>query len=239
MITVSEERYVPVNPGYIVLQDREGLYYYVHRTFYEQAVVMQDRYGESIDTLKKLIGGNSELSCIEVFVESAPVPLSIMGYFLALLSDDVEEYVDIVGALDIIASAINLRNLIKQPEAIRQNVRFSMSVTNEYADGWQLFFGQCYPYNWMRSVLDGGRVAPPSAPSVSTMSYSTSSQAYEEEDEDDGWGDLMDDIEAAAAEETEKANAADTAPVAPTPVQPAPSLDGGSGLNVIRNRRRR
>lgn len=56
MIVVSEDRYVPINPEYMVLQDVDGFYYYVHRTFYEQAVVMEDRYGESIETLQKLIG---------------------------------------------------------------------------------------------------------------------------------------------------------------------------------------
>lgn len=178
MIVTSVEHYVPVTPGYLTLQDSDGVYYYVHRTFYEQAVILNDRYGKSIDTLQKLVGGDPDYVAIEKFVQYVPAPLNIMGYFLALLQNDIEDFEDIIGAMDTMAEVINLRALIQQPAAIRQQVSFNMEIDNIYRDRWDLFFHQCYEYDWMKTQLSGG-------PSVTRSTRAVVEEEPEEESSDD------------------------------------------------------
>lgn len=232
MIVVSEDRYVPINPEYMVLQDADGFYYYVHRTFYEQSVIMEDRYGESTETLQKLIGGNSDFEAIDIYRKYVPRPLNIMGYFLALLQNDITDFVDIVGAMDTIASAINLRNLIKQPVSIRQQVSFGMSVENEYKDIWTLFFNtSCIPYAQLEGLLSGGG----SYVSTATSSgYSPTFTADDTEEEDP--------LEKAYREALEGfAEAAEAMPEmeAPSDKKEDTESDEESGLGVLANARRR
>lgn len=231
MIVVSEDRYVPINPEYMVLQDADGFYYYVHRTFYEQSVIMEDRYGESTETLQKLIGGNSEFEAIEIYRKYVPRPLNIMGYFLALLQNDITDFVDIVGAMDTIASAINLRNLIKQPASIRQQVSFGMSVENEYKDIWTLFFNtSCIPYAQLEGLLSGGSYV--STPVSSGYASTFTTDEAEEEDP----------LEKAYREALEGfAEAAEAMPEmeAPNDKKDDTEPDEESGLGVLANARRR
>lgn len=239
MLTISETRYVPVKPNYIVLQDADGYYYYVNRTLYDEAIILTDRYGQSIETLKKLIGGHGELDCIDVFVKRAPKSISILGYFLALLSEDIDgDYEDVVGALDIITSNLDPRTFIKQPCEIRQSVSFGMSIKNEYEDSWEMFFDTCYEYDWMSEVLRGARTGAYSAPKRKSVKKSYEEEEEEEEyDGDDPWGDLLKDFEDQDAE----AEAAAPAPKEETNFVPeaAPATDGGNGLDIIRKRRAR
>ncbi|MCM1440601.1 MAG: hypothetical protein NC131_15600 [Roseburia sp.] len=259
MIVASETRYVPVTPGYLTLQDSEGLYYYVHRTFFEQAVIMQDRYGDDIETLKNQIGGNPDFVAIEKFVEYVPKPINIMGYFLALLQEDIEDFEDIIGAMDVISTALNLRNLIKQPASIRQSVSFSVSIQNEYSDAWDLFFQNCYEYDWMKSMLSGGgaRAVEPAPARRASSRASSYTPVYEEEEEEEEAEDLglsylnpdgslnmekyneymeaqMAKIDEEMAED--EANGTSPTPAAPAPAPSAPVStvdDGGNGLGAI------
>ena len=239
MLTISETRYVPVKPNYIVLQDADGYFYYINRTLYDEAIVLTDRYGQSISTLIKLIGGNSDFQCVESFVIRAPKSISILGYFLALLSEDIEDdYTDVVGALDLITSNLDPRTFIKQPAEIRQSVNFGMSIRNEYMDSWEMFFDSCYEYEWMSNVLrearTGGYVKP------ATRSYSNSAIEEDVEDEEDAgdvWADLMADFEKEDAEADAKLKTPEVKEE-PAPVA-APSTDGGNGLDIIRKRRAR
>lgn len=239
MLTISETRYVPVKPNYIVLQDADGYFYYINRTLYDEAIVLTDRYGQSISTLIKLIGGNSDFQCVESFVIRAPKSISILGYFLALLSEDIEDdYTDVVGALDLITSNLDPRTFIKQPAEIRQSVNFGMSIRNEYMDSWEMFFDSCYEYEWMSSVLrearTGGYVKP------AARSYSNNAieeDAEDEEDAGDVWADLMADFEKEDAEADAKLKTPEVKEE-PAPVA-APSTDGGNGLDIIRKRRAR
>lgn len=234
MIITSEERYVPVTPGYITLQDSDGVYYYIHKTFYEQAVVLQDRYGKSIDTLQKLIGGNPNYVAIEKYLTWVPEPLKIMGHFLALLQEDIEDFTDIIGAMDTMAEVVNLRALIMQPAAIRQQVTFDMSIDNIYRDRWDLFFQQCYEYDWLKAQLNVA-VSPraTSAPS-SYVSASDSSDSLDS-DMDDA------DLFAQALQNFGTDLAEDLANIEiPEKKEGATSeVEGGSGLSVIAETKKR
>lgn len=235
MIVLDEKRYLTLNPGYITLQDEEGRYYYIHRLFYEQAVVINDRYGTNIQALTEQIGGHLEFTAISQFVETAPKPISIMGYFLALLEEDLEDYDDIVGALDIISTAINLRRFIKQPKEIRQSVSFSLSVKEEYTDIWGMFLStQCCDYeDFTNAITDKG------TPVRKKKSRTEDTYEIDDEDEEETEDLTEDDVMAMFAEaearayeaiEAEKVQEQETETKSPT--------DGGSGLGVIAKRRR-
>lgn len=261
MIVASMSRYVPVMPGYLVLQDTEELYYYVHKTFFEQAVVIEDRYKDNIETLQKQIGGNPDFIAVRKFTEYAPRPINIMGYFLALLKEDIEDYQDIIGAMDVIGTALNLRNLIKQPASIRQSVSFSVSIKNEYQDSWDLFFQNCYDYDTLKSMLSGGYVAPAPAPAPRRQTQTTQAPveeepAYDDEDDEDYFnpdGSINMEkynaymeaeakkIDAQLAEEAAKKKAEEaTKETESAPVKQESTVsDGGSGMGVIANARKR
>lgn len=232
MIVVSEDRYVPVSPEYMVLQDVDGFYYYVHRTFYEQSVIMEDRYGGAIETLRKLIGGNSDFEAIEIYKKYVPKPMNIMGYFLALLENDITDFIDIIGAMDTIASAINLRNLIKQPASIRQQVTFGVSVENEYKDIWTLFFNtSCIPYTRLESLIGGNAYSIPTGTPSNAMVTTTDTNGSEDDDP------LM----AAYMEALQGfEEAAETIPEMEAPAQKEDkATNEESGLSVLENARRR
>lgn len=254
MIVVTEERFVPTAPGYITLQDADGLYYYVHKTLYEQAVILRDRYGDSIDTLRELIGGNQDFEAVRKFVEYVPSPVNIMGYFLGLLENDIEEFIDIVGALDAISSAVNLRNLIKQPLSIRQTVTFGMSIQNEYEDMWDNFLRSCYLYVDIKDAMRGNFNQP--AQSTSTVVQNAQQvedvpeePEYEGSDEDifsqvtedalAQFDAMVGDLDAmiAAAEDKDKEQEKEDKYKAP--LEEIPASLGGNGLETIARARRR
>ena len=256
MIVVSDERYVPTTPGIITLQDADGVYYYVHKTLYEQATILEDRYGESIETLQKLIGGNPENVAIEKFVKYVPRPVSIMGYFLALLTDDIDDFEDAVGALDAMSSAINLRNLIKQPEAIRQTIRFGMSIRNEYRDSWEHFLQTCYSYDEVKAAMSGSSSRSVDVrPQPATTYYApTPAQAVipdpepedEELDEDDPVAKALAALDSikntADTKFAEGDNKDENAPIPESekaPIEKIPESLGGNGLETIAKARRR
>ena len=256
MIVLSEERYIPTFPGIITLQDSDGVYYYVHKSLFEQAVIIEDRYGESLDTLKKQIGGNPDYVAIQKFVEYVPRPINIMGYFLALLSEDIEDFTDIVGAMDAMSSAVNLRNLIKQPESIRQTIRFGMSIKNEYKDSWDHFIKTCYSYDQVQEALNGNfkqpvqvQVAPPPTPYYGGIPYVTPApvpepEVEEEDEEVDPLADFlskMDDLGASMEEKLEAGKEGKEAvpESEKPPLEEIPESLGGNGLAAIAKARRR
>lgn len=169
MITVSDTRYLTTLPNIITLQDEEGVYYYVHKSLYDQAVILEDRYSDAITALQDAIGGNKDLVAIKKYIEYAPDTIKILGHFLALMDSDVEDFTDIIGAMDIIASSVNLRNLIKQPKAIRSIVKFDMKFGNTYKDSWDNFFSTCYLYDDV----------------VGKLSQPSNTQEYIDDDDDD------------------------------------------------------
>lgn len=234
MIITSEEHYVPVTPGYMTLQDSDGVYYYVHKTFYEQAVVLQDRYGKSIETLQKLIGGNPNYVAVEKYLTYVPAPLKIMGHFLALLQEDIEDFVDIIGAMDTMAEVVNLRALIQQPAAIRQQVTFDMSIDNIYRDRWDLFFQQCYEYEWLREQLNVAMSPRPSASSVSYTSTASSSDLIDPNlSDEDAFAQALQNFGNDLAEDLNNIE------IPAEKTESTPDTEGGNGLSVIAETKKR
>lgn len=156
MLYNSFERVVPLQTNVMVLEHETNGYFYVHRSLYDQAVIMRDKYKESgVDLLVDLIGGNSNFKCIEVFNNSVPEPLDILGYFLALLREDVDDFKMMVAGIHIISATLNMRRMLLMPKSIRSSVVFSVDYLDDYNVSYDRFFKDSVTYS---DLLNHNRV---------------------------------------------------------------------------------
>ena len=149
MLIVSETRYVPTAVNMMVLQGSDDLYYYVHRSLYDQCTVLYDLYGQNIEALYKLIGWEKDVPavCGEFYLE-VPEPLSVLAPFLTLIGgcEELEGVEEMCGALSSISRSIDFRKMLKVPMQIRQSVKFSLHVREEYRVQWDRFFTETPTY---------------------------------------------------------------------------------------------
>lgn len=167
MLIVSETRYVPTAVNMIVLQGSDGKYYYLHRSLYDQCVVLRDLYSTNLPSYYKFLGVGTELSeqC-KRYAEAVPEPLDILAPFLTFVSgvEELETIEEMCGALSSMSMSIDFRRILKVPTAVRQSVRFSLSVREEYRIQWDRFFSETPT---LEDVSFGRRTdtpAPPAAP---------------------------------------------------------------------------
>ena len=86
MLIRSDTRYVPTAVNMIVLQGEDGAYYYLHRSLYDQCVILRDQYIGLIPSFYKLLGFEGEHPKVcDTFMESVPEPLDILPPSLASL----------------------------------------------------------------------------------------------------------------------------------------------------------
>ena len=154
MLIYTRERLLPANINMIVLTDNDGGYYYLHRSLYEQAVIVEDRYKEHIDDLIRALGSDPDVTrptCVSYFVAKAPRPINILGYYLHLI-DNVYQLDDLsmetlCGAIHVMSSVLNFREFLKIPKEARAGVSFSLSIREEYEVSWDRFFQEAIPYS--------------------------------------------------------------------------------------------
>lgn len=153
MLYCSKSRLVPTNINLMTLESKDEMYYYVHRSLYDQAVILSDRYKDKEKELMDMIGtykSDDVPECVSYFHLVVPEPLNILGYFLALvdqfdlLSADIEV---LCGTIHQMSSAINFRKLISMPKEIRAQVQFSLNIQEEYQLSWDRFFQESLQYN--------------------------------------------------------------------------------------------
>lgn len=138
MIVYSQKRYYPDLINTIILQDSEENYFYVHRSTYDAAVILNDRYTK--DTLLDAIGIESS-DIIDYYFEQAPTPLNILAPFLGLVAEGLEKDIELLtGCLHVISSSIDFRKFVKAPKEIRSEVNFSLFIREEYKLSWERFF---------------------------------------------------------------------------------------------------
>ena len=88
MLIRSDTRYVPTAVNMIVLQGEDGAYYYLHRSLYDQCVILRDQYIGLIPSFYKLLGFEGEHPKVcDTFMESVPEPLDILAPFLGIITD--------------------------------------------------------------------------------------------------------------------------------------------------------
>jgi hypothetical protein len=168
MLVYSRTRVVPAAVNIIVLE-KDGAYYYVHRNVYDQAVILSDQYGTNPQLMRDLIGGETKQPACEFYMNNAPEPINILGPFLDLvtkeeIASDLEE---ISGVLHVMSMCVNFRMLFKVDTRLRQSVRFSISIRNEYEMLWDRFFaeskvfGESGVYQKARSPVKAAEQAEP------------------------------------------------------------------------------
>jgi hypothetical protein len=157
MLIYSREKVLPSIVNMIVLQDAQGAYYYVHRSLYDQSVILTDRYAENPEALVRALGRDTELlaaECVDVFMSIAPSPLKILGYFLYIIDGiDLAEFTleDICGALHVMSSSVDFRRMLKIPRETRAGIKFSLSVKEEYEVMWDRFLLESSEHEYVAS----------------------------------------------------------------------------------------
>lgn len=143
MLIFSEEHYVPTDINMMVLKGRndEG-YFYIHRMLYDQAVILNDIYGDDPKNLIMAITNKTDSRAdVDYFLENAPVPINIFGPFLLLVKEEITDFIDMIGAIHVMSMPINLRAMLKVPYNMRTNVyQFSLSIKEEYKLAWDRWF---------------------------------------------------------------------------------------------------
>ena len=144
MLVRTQERVYPYGVNTIVLQDKDGYYYYVHRSIYDDAVILQDRYKDDTERLLKVIGKGEDVSDdIKLFTSTVPTPLSILGYFLKLVSEPLEDVTDMCGALHVMSMGIGFRKFTQAMDTVKASINYSVSIKEEYSIYWERFMMEC------------------------------------------------------------------------------------------------
>lgn len=136
----------PIGVNTIMLEDKDNHYYFVHRTLYDQAVILKHTYGENIPMMEFVLGIDTEKpvsDVVQYFLDTAPSPLNILAPFLTL----VEKYEDLpqnmrtlCGVLHVISRQISLLNYLKVDQSLRASVTFSLSIIEEFELDYERFF---------------------------------------------------------------------------------------------------
>lgn len=143
MLIVSKTRYVPTAVNMIVLQGKDDYFYYLHRSLYDQCVILRDQYLHLLPSFYKLLGFDGAHPAVcDTFMERAPEPMDILGPLLTLVTgcEQLETIEDMCGALSSMSMSIDFRRMFKVPVQVRQSIKFSLSVREEYRVQWDRFF---------------------------------------------------------------------------------------------------
>lgn len=143
MLVRSKTRYVPTAVNMIVLQGEDGTYYYLHRSLYDQCVVLRDQYINLLPSFYKLFGFEGEHPAVcDRFMREAPEPMDILGPFLSIVTDceELDNMDDMCGALSSMSMTVDFRKMFKVPASVRSSIKFSLSVREEYRVQWDRFF---------------------------------------------------------------------------------------------------
>lgn len=149
MLIYSEERLVPTDVNMMVIRGKNNIgFFYIHRSLYDQAVVINDIYEEEpLMLIKALTGKEDTRPDVERFLTEVPQPLNIFGPYLLLIKDEITELEDMIGAIHVMSGPLNLRKMLKVPLEMRNTPTFSLSIKEEYQVAWDRFFQTAIPYS--------------------------------------------------------------------------------------------
>lgn len=232
MLIYSKNRLVPTSINMMVLEDTEGAYYYVHRSLYEQAVILEDSYGSNLVGLRLMIAGARNRPSADYFYQHAPKPIGILGLYLELVEgeEDFGEDIEMMcGILHVMSSSLNFRNLLKIEARIRASVRFSLSIKEEYQLPWDRFFQEALDYD--NVICGSGRKRDSSSESYSSVEEEES----EQEEEEDPWAFLnesinFDEIEVPGSDDSKEEDSEEVTVAEPEPEEVAVA----SGLSRLK-----
>jgi hypothetical protein len=209
-----------------VLEGKSGGFFYVHRSLYDQAVILHDLYGAQPESLRVLIMGDTKQPASVYFFENAPEPINVLGFFMDLVSGDIpieSNLVETCGVIHVISMSVNMRRLLKVDSKLRQSIRFSLSIKNEYRLLWDRFFAEAQPFGQevvRKYPVPTGGVYAPSKPEESEPVEDIAALEAEI------WSSIENAMKAAeegATEDTKEAK------------EEAAEENDKSGLNVLKN----
>lgn len=231
MLIFSDKRLVPTDVNMMVIRakDNEG-FFYIHRSLYDQAVIIDDIYGECPDRLRnELVGSQESRSDVQMFLEKAPSPINILGNFLLLIKEPLDVFEDMVGAIHVMSGPVNLRKMLKVPFSMRNTPSFSLTIKEEYQLAWDRFFQNTMEYT--TDMFMPKQIAPMNGVQTTTVPDDDELSAVGEdgvEYEDPleallfGCGDIF-----GSSSDEDEEEVAEEEPVAPAPVvqptAPAPA----------------
>lgn len=196
MLIFSNERLVPTDINMMVLAGKDsGTYFYIHRMLYDQAVILNDIYGDDINSLiVELTGENKTRGDVEEFYSKTPTPINIFAPYLLLVKEELTDFEDMVGAIHVMSGPVNLRQLLKYPIGVRNNPSFSLSIKEEYALAWDRFFQTTMP-------MQSGYVTVQPAQGYMPMNgTATTTVPVQEEEEEEEYTPITTEEEMAALE---------------------------------------
>ena len=135
----------PIGVNTIMLEDKEGHYYFTHRTLYDQAVVVKHTYNSNAPMLLYVLGVEAPAvpEIVQYFTDNAPDPINALGPFLTLITDYNKLPKDmrtLCGVLHVISRQISLLSYLKVDPTLRASVTFSLSITEEFEIDYERFF---------------------------------------------------------------------------------------------------
>ncbi len=187
MIVYSQDHLIPTDVNVMTLQDSAGGYFYIHRSLYDQAVILDYLYPNYNDLAQITGEGHQQADRPDVgfFHEHAPHPIRIFAPFLLLCPEEFTTIEDMTGALSVMANVISFKYYPKVPLEIRNNTMlFSMSIREEYSLSWHAFFQKTIPYD--ESIYFQQGSAPVQYVQAPAPMAEVEEEAEEETTEDDG-----------------------------------------------------
>lgn len=149
MLIYSEERYIATEVNMMLLRAKDNVgYFYVHRGLYDQAVILDDIYGETPEKLvEELCGETTMRADVAYVVENLPKPINILGCFLCLVAEELIDPIDMIGAIHVMSGPLNLRKVVQIPKEVRNSFTFSLTIKEEYELAWDRFFKEAIPFD--------------------------------------------------------------------------------------------
>lgn len=149
MLIYSENRYISTETNMMIIRAKDNIgYYYVHRGLYDQAVILSDIYKSDYELLCEVLTGKRETRPdVDRFFEELPTPINILGCFLLFVDEELDNLLDMVGAIHVMSNSINFRKVVTLPQEMRANVEFSLSIREEYELPWDRFFKESIPWS--------------------------------------------------------------------------------------------
>lgn len=145
MLIASKNRYVPTAVNMTVLQGDDGMYYYLHRALYDQCVVLHELYNTNLTGYYKLITDSDVTPAnVMTFAAHTPAPLAILAPFLSFVtkSEELTTIEDMCGAISAMSMSVDFHRMLRVPSTVRQSIKFSLSVREEYKIQWDRFFAE-------------------------------------------------------------------------------------------------
>lgn len=154
--TKEESRMVSTLTNVMTLAVPEGGYIYVDKSTYEQATVLNTKFGTSMNDLAQLIGTTYHAEQITKFWQIMPEPIRVLAPFFGILdpaiqfSGDTEE---LVGCMHVISESLDFWKYIKLPRDVRRNVTFSDHIKYEYQVAYEKFRTESISYDKLVEIF--------------------------------------------------------------------------------------